>query len=45
MIDLNNFVPAGSGWVLNDATGINECGVIVANGANGHAYLLTPVGP
>ncbi|MBV8532157.1 MAG: PEP-CTERM sorting domain-containing protein [Candidatus Eremiobacteraeota bacterium] len=28
---------------LTDAPGINDLGQIVADGSNGHAYLLTPV--
>ncbi len=43
--DLNGMIPAGSGWVLIDAEGINSTGQIVGMGMrNGqeHAYLLTP---
>jgi probable HAF family extracellular repeat protein len=43
--DLNNMIPAGSGWVLTEAQGINAGGQIVGMGThNGqeHAYLLTP---
>lgn len=32
MIDLNSLLGASSGWVLQDATGINDLGVIVGNG-------------
>lgn len=42
-IDLNTFLPAGSGWVLLSAEGINENGDIVGYGTfNGssRAYLL-----
>ena len=43
--DLNKLIPAGSGWVLIDAEGINASGQIVGmgmhNGAE-HGYLLTP---
>jgi probable HAF family extracellular repeat protein len=38
-------IPAGSGWVLIEAQGINASGQIVGMGThNGqeHAYLLTP---
>ena len=45
MWDLNNLIPANSGWVLDEATGINIFGQIVGNGTiNGqeHAFLLTP---
>jgi probable HAF family extracellular repeat protein len=45
MTDLNSLVPAGSGWVLNAATAVNDAGQIVGFGAiNGaeHAFLLTP---
>jgi len=34
-----------SGWVLNEATGVNEAGVVVGNGTlNGQtrAFRLTP---
>ena len=45
-IDLNSLIPAGSGWILTSAEGINSAGDIVGfgtiNGAT-HAYLLTPV--
>lgn len=43
--DLNGMIPAGSGWVLTEAQGINASGQIVGMGThNGqeHAYLLTP---
>jgi hypothetical protein len=43
--DLNNLIPAGSGWVLNHASAINKSGQIAGfgtiNGAN-HGFLLTP---
>ena len=43
MVDLNNLVCTNSiGTYLTEAFGINESGQIIANGANGHAYLLTP---
>jgi probable HAF family extracellular repeat protein len=45
MTDLNNLIPAGSGWILVEATAINEAGQIAGVGSiNGqtHAFLLTP---
>jgi probable HAF family extracellular repeat protein len=47
MIDLNSFVPPGSGIVLNDAAFINERGEIAVDGRlNGdhHAFILVPEG-
>jgi probable HAF family extracellular repeat protein len=45
---LNNLIPPGSGFTLNDATAINDNGQIVANGYNStgqtHTFLLTPTG-
>jgi probable HAF family extracellular repeat protein len=46
MTALNSLIPAGSGWNLQQANGINDRGQIVGAGVhNGHqrAYLLTPV--
>lgn len=46
MVNLNDLIDAGSGWVLSNATSINEAGQIVGSGLyNGvqRAYLLTPV--
>ncbi|HVU87577.1 MAG TPA: hypothetical protein VHD36_09655 [Pirellulales bacterium] len=46
MFDLNSLVPQKSGWVLEQATGINDSGQIVGEGIlNGRttAFLLTPV--
>ena len=45
--NLNNLIPPGSGFTLNDATAINDNGQIVADGSNNttgqtHAFLLTP---
>ena len=43
---LNSLIPAGSGWVLRDAEGINIKGQIVGSGTlNGvvAAYILTPL--
>lgn len=42
--NLNDLIPAGSGWRLTDVSGINEAGQIVGSGfLNGvrHAFLLT----
>jgi probable HAF family extracellular repeat protein len=44
MIDLNDLLPANSGWVLNEAHAINNAGQIVGDGTrNGaqRAFLLT----
>jgi probable HAF family extracellular repeat protein len=46
MSDLNDLIPSGSGWVLREATGINDSGWIVGYGMIGgatHAFLLTPI--
>jgi probable HAF family extracellular repeat protein len=46
MYDLNNLIPAGSGWELSQAYSIDDAGQIVGGGThNGssHAFLLTPV--
>jgi probable HAF family extracellular repeat protein len=45
--DLNNLIPSGSGWVLTEATGINDKGQIVCDAYNAttgstHAFLLNP---
>ena len=48
MTDLNDLLPANSGWELNDARDINEDGAIVGSATiNGqtHAFLLSPAGP
>ena len=46
MLDLNNLIPANSGWLLNTANAINDQGQIVGYGTlNGfvpEAFLLTP---
>jgi probable HAF family extracellular repeat protein len=45
MVDLNDLVPAGSGWVLNVATSINDAGQIAGYGTrNGktRAFVLNP---
>lgn len=46
MRDLNQMIPANSGWVLNAANAINDSGWITGFGTiNGqpHAFVLTPV--
>jgi hypothetical protein len=43
--DLNGLIPAGTGWILNSATSINDAGQIAGAGTlNGaqHAFLLVP---
>jgi probable HAF family extracellular repeat protein len=45
--DLNNLIPSNSGWVLTEATGINDNGQIACNAYNAttgytHAFLLNP---
>jgi hypothetical protein len=45
--DLNTLIPAGSGWVLTDAVGVNDAGQIICeadqtSGGDIHAFLLTP---
>jgi hypothetical protein len=46
MLDLNDLIPAGSGFTLQAARGINDAGQIAGfgtfDGAT-HAFLLTPV--
>jgi probable HAF family extracellular repeat protein len=45
MVNLNQLMPAGSGWELIEATDINDAGQIVGYGRfNGRirAFLLTP---
>lgn len=47
MVDLNTLVDPSSGWVLNEAIGINDNGWIIGSGTNPagdiRAFLLTPV--
>jgi len=48
MLDLNELIPANTGWFLTEARGINEHGQIVGYGfINGQkrAFLLTPIKP
>ena len=50
MMDLNNLIVPGSGWTLEEATGINDSGQICGYGMSPpvygvveeHAFLLTP---
>jgi probable HAF family extracellular repeat protein len=45
MQDLNTLIPSDSGWVLQEAHGINDSGQIAGFGMLGtaqHAFLLTP---
>jgi probable HAF family extracellular repeat protein len=46
MVDLNLLVPENSGWVLHEASGINDTGAIVGSGdfkGRTRAFLLTPI--
>ena len=44
---MNSLIDPSSGWILADATAINDSGQIVGNGTNPagqtHAFLLTPI--
>jgi probable HAF family extracellular repeat protein len=45
MTDLNSLIPAGSGWLLQQAVSINDVGQIVGTGqidGATHSFLLTP---
>jgi uncharacterized membrane protein len=45
MLDLNDLLPRGSGWVLEVASDINEAGAIVGYGqfrGETRAFLMTP---
>lgn len=44
MYDLNDLLVPGFGTTLGIAYGINDSGQIVADGSDGHAYLLTLTG-
>jgi probable HAF family extracellular repeat protein len=46
-VDLNDLIPADSGWVLTSANGVNAAGQIVGYAGSFHqrAFLLTPVQP
>jgi probable HAF family extracellular repeat protein len=46
--DLNSLIPTNSGWVLNQASDINDAGFIVGTGIINnvqHAFLLQPISP
>lgn len=43
MIDLNDLLPADSGWTLLSGNAINDAGQIVGWGSPGGAFLLSPV--
>jgi len=49
LMDLNTFLPTGSGWTLLNAIAINNAGQITGYGVNTnretHAFLLTPIVP
>src|SRR5262245_1144631 len=48
MRDLNDLIPAGSGWVLEEATGVNESGQITGSGTyqgQRRAFLLDAESP
>jgi len=40
-VDINSFAKIGGSATLEEATAINDVGQVVANGNNGHAYLVT----
>jgi probable HAF family extracellular repeat protein len=45
MQDLNKMIPRRSGWILQEADGINDAGQIAGSGTfqrQTHAFLLTP---
>ncbi|MGH9410607.1 MAG: hypothetical protein ACRD1V_14265 [Vicinamibacterales bacterium] len=47
-VDLNDVIPADSGWVLLDATAVNAAGQIVGDGlfqGTPRSFLLTPATP
>ena len=47
MLDLNSLIAGSSGWVLENATGVNAGGEIVGVGTidgTEHAFLLVPKG-
>ncbi|HKC65447.1 MAG TPA: hypothetical protein VKB86_17530 [Pyrinomonadaceae bacterium] len=46
--DLNDLIPANSGWILQDTNAINDDGLIVGSGIHDgqqHAFLLTSAPP
>lgn len=45
LTDLNTLLPGGSGWVLQEARGVNDAGQVVGVGTHGgatRAFLLSP---
>ena len=40
--NLNDLIPAGSGYQIQNATALNDNGQIVANTTSNHTLLLTP---
>ena len=47
MADLNTYLPANSGWQLNDAIGITDAGIVIGNGTfngNNRVFLLDTTG-
>ena len=45
MTDLNSLVTLESGVYLTGAVDVNDVGQIIANGSNGHAYLISTMIP
>jgi probable HAF family extracellular repeat protein len=49
LVNLNSLISPTSGWVLDEATGINDNGQIIGWGSDGkgspEAFLLTPISP
>jgi probable HAF family extracellular repeat protein len=46
MVDINSLLPTNSGWVLQQANGINDLGQIVGTGTHdglSRAFLMTPI--
>jgi len=48
MLDLNDLIPSGVGWILSDGGAINDAGQIAGSAyfggqGNAHAFLLTPI--
>jgi hypothetical protein len=45
MRDVASLISPNSGWILNEATGVNDAGIIVGNGTIAgqiRAFRLTP---
>jgi probable HAF family extracellular repeat protein len=43
MLDLNNLIPPGTGWVLDQANAINDLGWITGESAAQRGFLLIPI--